>query len=203
MGHAGPVAESHAPRSPSGTVSRPRTTSGKRNVQQQKREKAQAKQVRRAARRLEGPEADGPSVEATEAELIDELAAIHSALETATLSPEEFEARRDTIRLQLEQIERGRNASAGDPPGVCGLCGLPAVKTVEPARRTLARGEDPDDPSLSVIGVLPDVQLCEDHSGKLDRGELALGWCDDERCRLYGESGVASPCGALFQALKR
>ena len=86
---------------------------------------------------------------------------------------------------------------------MCDLCGRPAVKAVEPPRRTLARGEDPEDPSLSVIGVIPDVQLCEDHAGKLDRGELVLGWCDDERCRRYGEAETASPCGAPFQALKR
>lgn len=87
-------------------MSRPRTTAGKRNVQQHKREKAKAKQERRAARRLENPELDTTRVEATEAELIDELAAIHRAVEVATMSPEEFEIRREKIRLQLEQIER-------------------------------------------------------------------------------------------------
>jgi hypothetical protein len=87
-------------------VSRPRTTVGKRNVQQHKREKAQAKQQRKAARRLESAEVDTTSVDATETELIGELAAIHAAVETATISPEEFEQRREGIRLQLEQIER-------------------------------------------------------------------------------------------------
>jgi len=88
-------------------VSRPRTTIGKRNVQQHKLEKAKAKKERRAARRLDDPETDGtPAVAATEAELMDELAAIHRGVERATMSPEEFENRREQIRLQLEQIER-------------------------------------------------------------------------------------------------
>jgi len=87
-------------------MSRPRTTAGKRNVQQRKREKAQASQERRAARRLAGPQVDATPVEASEPELIDELARIHSAVETGAMAPEEFEQRRELIRLQLEQIER-------------------------------------------------------------------------------------------------
>lgn len=75
-------------------------------MQQHKREKAQAKQERRAARRLEGPDVDAPPVEATEGELLEQLAALHRAVEAATLSPEDFESRREEIRLQLEQIER-------------------------------------------------------------------------------------------------
>lgn len=67
----------------------------------------------------------------------------------------------------------------------------------------MGRGADPDDPSLSVIVVLPDIFLCEDHAEEVDRGELVLGWCDNERCRVYGEIGVLSPCGQPFQALKR
>lgn len=87
-------------------MTRPRTTAGKRNVQLHKREKAQAKKERRAARRLESPEVGTTGVEATETELIDELAALHRAVETAAITPEEFEQRRENIRLQLEQIER-------------------------------------------------------------------------------------------------
>jgi hypothetical protein len=86
---------------------------------------------------------------------------------------------------------------------VCNLCGRPGSVTAEPPRRTLARGADPDDPSLSVIAVLPDTVLCEDHADEVGRGALLLGWCDDMRCRLYGEAGVASPCGAPFKTLKR
>jgi hypothetical protein len=89
-------------------VTRPRTTAGKRNVQQHKREKAQAKKERRAARSLEGTEAGTTEVTATETELVDELAAIHRAAESGSMSPEEFEQRREHIRLQLEEIERRR-----------------------------------------------------------------------------------------------
>lgn len=88
-------------------MSKPRTTAGKRNVQQQKREKAKEKQERRAARRLEDPAVEAVQVDTTEAELIDELAAIHRAVETAAISPDEFESRREQIRLQLEQVGRG------------------------------------------------------------------------------------------------
>ena len=87
-------------------VTRSRPTANKRNVQQQKREKAKAKQERRAARRLEDPASEEIRVEATEAELIEELAALHRAVEMATLSPDELETRREQIRLQLEQIHR-------------------------------------------------------------------------------------------------
>ena len=75
--------------------------------------------------------------------------------------------------------------------------------TIEPPRRTLARGTDPDDPSLSVIAVLPDVVLCQGHADVVGQGQLSLGWCDNERCRSYGEAGLASPCGEPFKALKR
>ena len=82
-------------------------TAGKRNVQQLKREKAQAKQARREARRAapeDNPEA--PPVTATEAELIEQLAAIHTALESGDLAPQGFEEQRERIRKALEQIER-------------------------------------------------------------------------------------------------
>jgi hypothetical protein len=87
-------------------VTRPRTTAGKRNVQQHKREKAQAKQQRRAARRLADPEADATPVEASEAELVAELANIHGAVESGSISIDEFEQRREHISEQLEQIVR-------------------------------------------------------------------------------------------------
>ena len=84
-------------------------TAGKRTVQQHKKEKAQAKQERRAARRLETPDVGGSPVLVSEAELIAELAAIHNAVREATMSAEEFEQRREQIRLQLEEIERQRS----------------------------------------------------------------------------------------------
>lgn len=90
-----------------------------------------------------------------------------------------------------------------ESPGSCDLCGLPGSVTVEPPRRTLARGADPDDPSLAVIGVLPDVVLCADHAEASAHGELSLGWCDNEGCRNYGEAGRASGCGEPFRALTR
>jgi len=90
-------------------MSKPRTTAGKRNVQQHKRERAKAKEERRAARRAEEPETDIPVGGATESELIEELAALHRGVEAATMTPEEFETRREQIRLQLEQIERRRS----------------------------------------------------------------------------------------------
>jgi hypothetical protein len=91
-------------------MSRPRPSASKRNIQQHKREKAQASQQRRAARRLAAPQVDATPVEASETELIEELARIHSSLETGTMSPEEFDQRREHIRLQLEQIERSRGS---------------------------------------------------------------------------------------------
>jgi len=87
-------------------VSRPRTTAGKRNVQQHKREKAKAKQEKRAARRVEGPEVSASPVQASEAELLAELVEIQTAVEAATMSLEEFEERRDNIGRQLAEIER-------------------------------------------------------------------------------------------------
>ncbi|MGB7051219.1 MAG: hypothetical protein WBG41_06600 [Acidimicrobiales bacterium] len=87
-------------------MTRPRTTIGKRNVQQQKREKARAKEERRAARRAVEPDESTEPVDVSEAELIEELAALHGAVEAGRLSLEESEERREHIRKQLEQIER-------------------------------------------------------------------------------------------------
>ena len=52
----------------------------------------------------------------------------------------------------------------GDSSGRCDLCHAASSVTMEPPRRTLARGADPDDPSLSVIVILPDIMLCGDHA---------------------------------------
>jgi hypothetical protein len=86
---------------------------------------------------------------------------------------------------------------------VCALCGGAGSVTLEPPRRTLARGADPDDPSLSVIAVLPDVVLCDHHADEVGRGLVSLGWCDNEQCRVYGEVGLVSPCREPFEVLKR
>ena len=85
----------------------------------------------------------------------------------------------------------------------CDVCGRPGSVAVEPPHRTLARTSELDDPSVSIIAVLPDSVLCVDHAEALNHGELALGWCDNERCRVYGEVGLASVCGEPFRALKR
>jgi hypothetical protein len=85
-----------------------RPTAGKRNLQQQKREKAQAKVARKAARRAADPDANVVPVEGSEAELMEELARLHHAAEAGQVSAQEFEDRREHIRKQLEQIEGQR-----------------------------------------------------------------------------------------------
>lgn len=85
-------------------MSAPRQTAGKRNLQQQKREKAQAKVARKAARRAADPDPT-VQVEATEAELIEQLASLHRAAEAGDVSAQDFEERREHLRKQFEQIE--------------------------------------------------------------------------------------------------
>jgi hypothetical protein len=80
----------------------------------------------------------------------------------------------------------------------CVLCSHPATEAVEPSRRTLARGADPSDDSFSVTVILPDVPLCGEHARAIREGDRLVGWCDDERCRTYGELGEPSPCGEPY-----
>jgi hypothetical protein len=80
----------------------------------------------------------------------------------------------------------------------CAVCGLTATAVVEPPRRTLDRGPDPDDNSYSITVILPDMPLCESHARQVREGDLLLGWCDDPKCREYGEAGERSACGAAF-----
>jgi hypothetical protein len=80
----------------------------------------------------------------------------------------------------------------------CVICGAPATEMVEPARKTLARGLDPADPSYSVTVILPDIALCASHTLDLRNGGLHVGWCDDPQCRSYGQLGEPSPCGDPF-----
>jgi hypothetical protein len=68
-----------------------------------KRERAQAKQERRAARR-EAPDVSAVLVEDSESDLIEELAGLSKALEAGELSPSEFEERRERVRAKLEQV---------------------------------------------------------------------------------------------------
>ena len=88
-----------------------------------------------------------------------------------------------------------------DPELPCTLCSQPATVSIEPPRRTLDRGPDPSDPSYSVTVILPDVMLCAEHAFDVSRGNTLIGWCDDERCRVYGEVGETSPCGHQFDKL--
>lgn len=83
----------------------------------------------------------------------------------------------------------------------CTLCGEPSTETIEPPRRTLARGLDPDDQSYSVTVILPDVPLCTAHTREVRHGDRLIGWCDDHRCRQYGELGEPSSCGDPYQKL--
>ncbi len=77
---------------------------GKRQRERQKMEQAQAKAERKAARRAAALEPVVVQPTGSEAELIEDLAALHRALEGSELSPEEFEARRNEIQTQLEQL---------------------------------------------------------------------------------------------------
>jgi hypothetical protein len=83
----------------------------------------------------------------------------------------------------------------------CALCDRPATVEIEPPRRTLARGLDPSDHSYAVTVILPDVLLCDGHDVQVRRGDALIGWCDDERCRIYGEVGETSPCGGRYEKL--
>jgi hypothetical protein len=83
----------------------------------------------------------------------------------------------------------------------CALCGQPATATIDPPRRTLARGVDPSDPSFSVTVILPDVLLCHEHALDVREGDRLIGWCDDQRCRTYGELGERSVCGDPYKKL--
>jgi hypothetical protein len=85
------------------------------------------------------------------------------------------------------------------PP--CVVCGSPATQSIEPPRKTLARGADPSDPTYSVIVILPDVSLCALHAHEVSHGGRDIGWCDDQRCRCYGELSQPSACGELYKRL--
>jgi hypothetical protein len=83
----------------------------------------------------------------------------------------------------------------------CCLCDHEATMSVEPSRRTLERGLDPGDTSYSVTVILPDIPLCTEHGADVQRGAVLIGWCDDERCRTFGEFGKESACGSPFTKL--
>lgn len=83
----------------------------------------------------------------------------------------------------------------------CVLCSEQATETVEPPRRTLARGVDPSDPSYSVTVILPNIALCAEHCIDVREGEQLVGWCDDQHCRTYGALGEPSACGHPYEKL--
>ncbi len=89
------------------------------------------------------------------------------------------------------------------PSPICVLCGRDGTVALDPPRRTFARGADPSDTSYSIIAVLPDIALCEEHAEDVRGRDVSVGWCDDERCRLYGERGENSPCGEPYKELRR
>lgn len=84
---------------------------------------------------------------------------------------------------------------------LCALCGRPATVMEEPPRRTLARGLDPSDSTYSVTVLLPDVPLCAEHAVEVSERDRLIGWCDDPRCRSFGELGEVSPCGVPYKKL--
>lgn len=88
-----------------------------------------------------------------------------------------------------------------DAVSPCALCSQPATVGVEPPRRTLLRGPDPSDPSFSITVLLPDILLCADHAFDVRKKTTIIGWCDSQHCRMYGEVGEASPCGAEYGKL--
>lgn len=83
----------------------------------------------------------------------------------------------------------------------CAICDEPATERIDPPRRTLARGTDPEDPSYALTVVLPDVVLCAAHAQDVQQKIRGIGWCDDERCRNYGEIGQPSLCGDLYKKI--
>lgn len=79
---------------------------GKRQRERQKRERAQAKVERKAARQTSGSEETDDLSPRSETELITELGALQRTLEAGKLSPEEFEEQRDRIQAQLERLSQ-------------------------------------------------------------------------------------------------
>ncbi|HET9732187.1 MAG TPA: hypothetical protein VFP54_05880 [Acidimicrobiales bacterium] len=77
---------------------------GKRQRERQKLERAQAKAERKAARNTDDGEPTVVLSNRSEAELIEDLGALHRALEAGQVSLEEFEERRDGIQAQFERL---------------------------------------------------------------------------------------------------
>jgi hypothetical protein len=88
-------------------VSRRRTTYGKRERENTKREKVKAKSERRVARQASALDGGSePSPEASESELIEQLAGLHRAYGAGDVGLDELEEQQELIREQLARIER-------------------------------------------------------------------------------------------------
>ena len=73
---------------------------GKRQREQQKLEKARAKVERKVARQSAIEPLEVPT-DRSEAELIEDLQALHRAFEAGNVSAEDFEAHRDRLQAQF------------------------------------------------------------------------------------------------------
>lgn len=93
--------------------------------------------------------------------------------------------------------------TAASSYATCIICGRAATLAMDPPRRTFARGSDPSDSSYSIIAVLPNISLCDEHGEGVRSHEVSIGWCDDERCRQFGQIGEVSSCGEPYKELRR
>ncbi|HTX62403.1 MAG TPA: hypothetical protein VMD28_02105 [Acidimicrobiales bacterium] len=84
-------------------MARPRTTVGKLQRDQAKREKARAKQEDRLARRAERGDDDGVHADPEENQeaLLEQFARLHEDLADGRISLDEFESRQDDLRRRL------------------------------------------------------------------------------------------------------
>jgi ATP-dependent helicase/DNAse subunit B len=85
-------------------MARPRTTVGKLQRDQAKREKARAKAEDRLARRAErgnSNEDDGPGDQEDQEALLAEFARLHEDLADGRISLDEFESRQEDLRRRL------------------------------------------------------------------------------------------------------
>jgi hypothetical protein len=88
-------------------VTKRRTTYGKRERENTKREKVKAKSDRRVARQESTLDAEPEvSSEASESELIEQLAGLHRAFGAGEFGIEELEEQQELIRAQLARIQR-------------------------------------------------------------------------------------------------
>ena len=82
-------------------MARPRTTVGKLQRDQAKREKAKAKQEDRLARRQERGETTLSAPEEDQEALLEQFARLHEDLADGRISLDEFESRQDDLRRRL------------------------------------------------------------------------------------------------------